>query len=454
MEGDAKAGLWNPKDHPRRFPEVASSVCSPFSASRKSLRATPRWNCMSSLDPTPLAWTLTFTSARGQTIALPPKYMIGKSPWFIHDYQIFVLAEDHLQIECSLLESILSGNVSPVLSWFAAVCLALLAGCSGGGGGGTTGIPNSSDGNLHLVYTYPSTEVLRFNQASIRPVVNGLGSNSPHYVLQSGSFPSGLQLNGDTGEVSGVPAGGPQGMTPMVTLTVEGFSGSLTTPVNITVRDLSLWYLYSDNVLYPYQLEVGVPLPPTALVPAVPKVATLGQGIALSFTADVAEPLPPGLVVDSSTGAITGTCLQAISTTNAKINMTLVHNSLSYPYSTHICFSAELPKFHYPGTNFEGTSAFTFTVRQNQSLPSGVPVWGSLKPEDSFDTFVIATPDRDYFPGCLNRLPLGVALDATTGTLSGAATETGDFWVYIQATLHRGGSAYLVYCPVSFKISQ
>ena len=311
----------------------------------------------------------------------------------------------------------------------AALLFLLLTACGGGG----DGTPNTSEGNLAVAYSYPYPTVQRFSLVSIKPTVNQLGSNTPHFSIVSGSLPAGLQFNGSTGEISGVPTG--NFATPLtIALTVDGFSGSLSASTVITVHDF--WFMYLGS---PYGLVVGDPIVAGTTTPA---SAPLAAGATVAFSVDTSSPLPTGLAVNSATGEITGASFQLAANTDSRVNATLTYGGVTYNYFATVTFGVRVPfaTFSYHGNGSTVGSLFAFYGPANQALTGGAPVLSTTPtvPGDTLDGFALVNDGHDYFPAGVNTLPPGVSLNPTTGLLSGAPTVPGQYWVNVSATFHRG----------------
>jgi hypothetical protein len=209
-------------------------------------------------------------------------------------------------------------------------CLALAACGGGGGSSASSGSSTASEGslsnsvnpcapNLCVDFHYPTAVVFRQLSASVKPhSTGGVGSLSAHYSLTSGSLPAGLTLNSSTGEISGVPTQSVGSMPATLQITVDGYTGSLSTNLLLTVQNPSL-------SLSTPRLLVGNPaLPISGLVAGVASTAaqltlggssngqevgyvTIGSADHAQFSVAGSVPLPPGLTLNADTGAITGT---------------------------------------------------------------------------------------------------------------------------------------------------
>lgn len=202
------------------------------------------------------------------------------------------------------------------LALVAAVCLA--AACGGGDSA-------QGGGDLALDFAYPSTgsSVGRFLSITVTPRSTAqLGGHSAHHTIVSGALPPGLVLDPGTGRVSGAPTqNGSYSAT--VQVTVDGYSGALTTSLGLTVVDpvvqlaphyptLALAGLAGDWKMSSF--VQGVRVAGTSLtlgdasghVGASTGVTFGGPASPVTWETVGTVALPPGLTLDPS-GAVTGT---------------------------------------------------------------------------------------------------------------------------------------------------
>lgn len=141
--------------------------------------------------------------------------------------------------------------------------------------------------------TYSENPALFTKGVAISPLTpTSTGGAVTAYTVSPG-IPAGLSLSGSTGIIVGTPST----VTPLATYTVtaSNLAGSTTCALMLTVNDLPpIGLVYSPN---PLLCTVGVLVPPCT--------PSAGGGAITSFTVNPA--LPPGLSLNASSGAISGT---------------------------------------------------------------------------------------------------------------------------------------------------
>jgi hypothetical protein len=150
----------------------------------------------------------------------------------------------------------------------------------------------------HLSYPTPVT-VSENSLVSILPNVGSL-SQTPLYLLQSGSLPTGLTLNNTTGEISGNPD---PGSAATYNLTVLLSQAGLPSVFDVTA-DLAIVVVATPpdlHLRYP-DIDVSAGTGPLDVAPTI----TGSKGGTLGYAMSTGDVLPDGLVLDPVSGYITG----------------------------------------------------------------------------------------------------------------------------------------------------
>ncbi len=212
----------------------------------------------------------------------------------------------------------------------ALVALAFMVACGGGGeqSASTDSLSRSASENvsspcapdLCVAFNYPQADLARLLSAEITPFsAKALAGYKAHYELTSGSLPSGLTLDAGTGQILGTPTEVGSHVANL-RLTVDGYRGSLSTEVRISVAEPQLVFSTARHTVG----TLNVPL--NTFVEGVPGNARLslaGKGPLQSINVRLGSAnqprfrvsgpvlLPPGLSLDAGTGVIGGTPTQA-----------------------------------------------------------------------------------------------------------------------------------------------
>lgn len=278
--------------------------------------------------------------------------------------------------------------------------LALLVptGCSSGGGGGApaTGAPT--------ITAYDVVDALYALGVAIADNTPTTTGAAPTGFAISPALPAGLAFDVDTGVISGTPTAVTAATDfDVVATNAEGDSAPFTISIEVLEAPNNLTY---DAVDVSYATGV-------AITPNNPSF----DGTADTFA--VAPALPAGLAIDAGTGVISGvpTALTADATYTVTASNAVGQDTVDL--LIEIVDTVPAPAgLAYP----DATPTYALGLPITPQTPS---VTGTV---DTFDLDPSSDP-----------LPSGLALDATTGELSGTPATTGVSNVVVRAT-NAGGS--------------
>ena len=216
----------------------------------------------------------------------------------------------------------------------------------------------------------------------------------------SPSLPAGLVLDAATGAISGNPTA----VTPsaVYTITATNTGGSGTATITIVVNDVAPSISYGTTSL---TLEKG-----TAMTT---ETVTSTGGAVVSYS--VSPSLPAGLVLDTTTGAISGTPTDI--TSSASYVITATNTGGTDTATITIIVNDVAPSISYGTTSLtleKGTAMTTETVTSS----GGTVVSYSVSPS----------------------LPVGLVLDTSTGAISGTPTEVTGSASYTITATNTGGT--------------
>src|SRR5512146_2305817 len=223
---------------------------------------------------------------------------------------------------------------------FGCLLLALSAGCGGGGSSIHPPPTEAAPSNLQ----YPHTSIAATIRQAITPDVPPVPGIATSYTAAP-ALPAGLSLNTSTGAISGTPTA--TAATATYTVTAANSVGSTTAGVQITVNDGP-----PENLVYPQTTITAVV--GQAIASDSPTVA----GTVDAYTVD--PPLPQGLKLENTLGAIYGTPTSI--TPTATYVVTATNSFGSTTASVQITVNAAAPaNLIYPRIAIVATQGRTIT---------------------------------------------------------------------------------------------
>jgi YVTN family beta-propeller protein len=216
------------------------------------------------------------------------------------------------------------------------------------------------------------------------------GGTTP-YTYAAAGLPAGLSIDPNAGTITGIPvAAGIFPVTLTVTDSTNPVAQTAQATLQLTIGTLSITSALnatgSVNVIFNYQVT-----------------ATGGSN---SYTY-AASGLPPGLSIDPSAGAISGS-----PSSNGTFNVTLTVTDTTDPAAT-------------------GVATLQIAISALQTYPSDF-VTGIVGAPFSYQTF--ASGGSTPYTYSAQGLPAGLSLDPNTGIISGAPTQTGASTVTLTIT--------------------
>jgi hypothetical protein len=337
------------------------------------------------------------------------------------------------------------------------------------------------NGAVTATQTVASTTLTQSHAVTSFTPVTGSGGTSPLAYSVSPSLPTGLNLSPTTGAITGTPSVTSAATTYTVTVTDANGANAANT-FSLTVNGA----LTAAQAIASKTLTVNV-----AAAPFTPVTGAGGTG---SLTYSVSPPLPTGLAILPSTGAITGTPTVTSSATSYTVTVTDA-NAATATASFSLTVNPPAPSLGsvapasgptaggtsvtITGTNFTGatsvtfasTAAASFIVNSATTITALTPAHaagavnvvvttpGGPGTGTNAYTFVTAlnlssTPSANTHIGqnysqanttsggttpyaytiSAGSLPAGTTLNAATGLVSGTLTTAGNFSYTVKVT--------------------
>ena len=265
-----------------------------------------------------------------------------------------------------------------------------------------------------LNYTTPNTYT---NGTAITAnLPNPLGGTPSSYVVSSGILPIGLSINPTTGVLSGTPTAPTVGLV-QVTIRGSNGTGQITQTISITVNDTAPTAL---NYITPNTYTDGTPILVNNPNP------TGGTPSSYAITAGA---LPAGLILNATTGVISGTPAGAQTALSVTITGTNGVGS-AFKAITNTVTATAPTALHY---------ATPSTYILNTAIPTNYP-----NPDGGTPTTYAITA---------GTLPAGLTLNAN-GTITGSPTATtaGPMSVTIKGTNASGNASQTISINVPLPI--
>lgn len=289
---------------------------------------------------------------------------------------------------------------------------------------------------------YPGRDVVLGEQVNDVPYIgnwdaSGSQSGTWTYAITSGAVPTGTTFNTSTGAITGIATtAGTYQVT--VTGTLTSSLGTFTTSVvhGIGVsREDTFDYENDDvnaqNAANSAYLRSFVSVPFSAS-PAIPGGGTV-TGFAMGNV-----PLPTGLTLDNTTGAISGTPVALNTRQTYPVTATYTITDLAYTYSIGANFMFEtvdpLLVSYWP--SHTGNVNVPLDVAPVITQVSPDPLPGATYQFQASTTVTSVTGN----PPC--NFPPGVTLDSQTGHFSGTPTTAGSYSCYVDITITNNGISW------------
>jgi hypothetical protein len=219
------------------------------------------------------------------------------------------------------------------------------------------------------------------------------GTGAETFSVTAGALPTGLALNGSSGAIAGTPTAASSFNFTVTATDAVGATGSKAFSITIN----------------PALNITATTLPPTTTGTAYTAAVSTSGGTGADTFALTAGTLPSGLGLNSSTGVISGT-----PTTPSTFGFTITATD---------------------SVGAMAAQAYSVTVNRGIAIgPASLPSWTTNKTGYSQTISASGGTGAETFSITVGSLPAGLALNSSTGLVSGTPTAAGTFNFTVTAT--------------------
>ena len=292
------------------------------------------------------------------------------------------------------------------LAAVSALLLSAVAACGGGGSGGSGG---TKDLTVSFSYVGNSRTTQLFAQSTVAPSLGGLDGNNPRCAVSGGALPPGMSIIAGC-VISGTPTA-PGDFSATIVLTVDGYDGSVSTQVQISVLQPTL---VSVRTATAYDADQDIALGVGATHLPLVRVVTLSPAADPSYRTQAGDQIsyavvsgapPNGMSLDTADGTLSGAPLDP-GVASFSLVWHITRGGLSFttaPLAIRIA-AAQAP----------------FSVSYGRCCNASVGDDIALSPTS---TFVAANGAATNFT-LYSEVP-GLTIDPSTGKLAGNLTTAG-----------------------------